>query len=114
MAQSDDLKIWAVIVYVLYLIGSFTGIPTLVGVVMAYVKQNEGGSLWRSHWTFMIRGFWLGLLILVVGIVLSFVLIGVPILIALGLWWLVRNIVGVIKAATGEPIPKPESLLFGL
>jgi uncharacterized membrane protein len=43
------------VVYVLYLAGYFTGITTLIGVIIAYLQRASVSSILKSHNTFQIR-----------------------------------------------------------
>jgi uncharacterized membrane protein len=55
-------------VYVLYLVGYITGITVLIGVVIAYSQATRSArSPIKSHYTFQVRTFWIGLIYLVVG-----------------------------------------------
>src|SRR5690606_15303408 len=105
---------WALAVYVLYLLGTITGVTALIGVIMAHMKVNEASPLWRSHFAFQIRTFWWGLLLGIVFGVLTLVLIGILLLVALGIWFIARSVVGLVKTVNGEPIPDPRSMLLGL
>lgn len=101
------------IISLLYLGSYITGISGLVGIVLAHVWQGEDNDEWtRSHLTYLIRTFWIGLIASVVGIVLSIVLIGIPILLAAAVWVAVRSIMSIIKAQKQEPMPDPETLLI--
>ena len=114
------------VTYALYLLAFATGITAVVGVVLAYANQASAGPMMRSHYTFLIRTFWIGLvwcliagMVLAVGIPLSFILIGIPMLIlakamfALGaVWYGLRCVVGVIYLAQGEPSPRPYAALI--
>jgi uncharacterized membrane protein len=103
----------ALIVYVLYLVGYFTGISALIGVIIAHLKLDDTDPVLRSHYQFQIRTFWIGLLYLVIGIPLCLALVGIPIL----AWWLVWSLIRVIKGMMslneGKPIANPMSWLFG-
>jgi uncharacterized membrane protein len=44
---SDDIL--AAVVYVLYLVGYFTGISALAGVIIAHVKVDDADPVLRSH-----------------------------------------------------------------
>jgi uncharacterized membrane protein len=66
----------AVVVYVLYCVGYFTGISALIGVIIAHVKVDDVDPVLRSHYRFQIRTFWIGLLYLAIGIPLCVALIG--------------------------------------
>lgn len=100
-------------VYILYVVGFFTGISALIGVIIAHVKVSSSGDVARSHFKFQVRTFWIGLLYLVVGILLAYVVIGVPILIWWCIWTVVRIIKGMLLLNDGKPIANPISWLFG-
>jgi uncharacterized membrane protein len=102
----------AQLIYVCYLLSVAIGITALIGVVMAHLNRSEGEGWVRDHYTFLIRTFWIGLLYGVVGLALSIFLIGIPILIATSVWWIVRCVQGLGYASKQQPIPSPESWLF--
>ena len=115
----------ATVCYALYLAAFFTGITAIVGVIIAYAQQNTAGPVMRSHYTFLIRTFWIGLALMVatcivagIGAVLSVVLIGIPILFLAGLmgtvasiWFAVRCIIGLVNCARGDAYPRPYAVL---
>ena len=112
--------------YALYLLGFATaGLSAIVGVIIASAQQAVSGPDMRTHYTFLIRTFWIGLvwsvlaaMVLAVGIPLSFILIGIPLLIlaklmfAVGaIWYGLRCILGLVYLSRGEPHPRPYALL---
>jgi uncharacterized membrane protein len=101
------------IVYVLYCVGYFFVIPALIGVIIAHIKVNDTDPVLRSHCQFQIRTFWIGLLYLVTGTLLSIILIGIPILIWWFFWSLIRIIKGIVRINEYKPITHPTSCLFG-
>jgi uncharacterized membrane protein len=101
------------IISLCYLGGIITGISALVGIVLAHVWKGEGDAGWMtSHYTYLIRTFWIGLLGSIVSAVLMVVLIGFLTIIAVSLWVLVRSVLSLLKAQNQEPMPDPETLLF--
>ena len=106
-------NILAVVVYLLYCVGYFTGISALIGVIIAHVKVHDTDPVLRSHYRFQIRTFWIGLLYLAIGIPLCMVLIGIPVLGWWLLWSLIRIIKGIISVNEYKPIANPGSWLFG-
>ena len=40
-------------------------------------------------------------------------LIGIPVLMATFVWYIIRNVKGLIRASQDEPIPDPKSWLIG-
>jgi uncharacterized membrane protein len=103
----------AVVVYVLYCVGYFTGISALAGVIIAHVKVDDADPVLRTHYRFQIRTFWIGLLHIVIGILLCVVLIGFLILAWWFIWSLIRIIKGIILVNEHKPIANPTSWLFG-
>ena len=116
---------WAQIIYALHafsllsgilgaatVVGAFlTGWPSIIAVVLNYVKRNEVRGTWlESHFRWQIRTFWFGLLwiLLCVGfVVMTF---GIGILIAwlpialVGLWFIYRIVRGWMALADGRPM----------
>jgi uncharacterized membrane protein len=103
----------ALIVYILYFAAYFTGITSLVGVIIAHVQIDSADELLRSHYRFQIRTFWIGLLYLVVGTILTLVIVGIAILFWWFVWSLVRNVKGVLTLNENRPIANPGSWMFG-
>jgi uncharacterized membrane protein len=110
MISNDGL---ALVVYILYLVGFFTGVSAIVGLIIAWTQIARADPVSRSHFRFQIRTFWIGLLYFALGVITLHVVIGALIL----LWWVVwtamRCVKGLLALNAGEPIADPESLLFG-
>ena len=103
----------ALIVYILYFAAYVVGITALIGVIIAHVQVGTAEPLLASHYRFQIRTFWIGVLYLVVGGVLTLVLMGFLILLWWFVWSLVRNIKGVLALNENQPIANPGSWMFG-
>lgn len=103
----------AMIVYILFLVGFFTGVSAVVGLIIAWIQVERADPVSRSHFQFQIRTFWIGLVYIVAGIVTLHVGIGALIF----LWWVVwtamRCAKGLLALNAGEPIANPDSFLFG-
>lgn len=97
------------IISLLYLGSFITGITGLVGIVLAYVWRADQEPWAASHFTFLIRTFWIGLLASFVSALLVIILIGIPMLIAVSVWFAVRSVVSIVKAQRREPMPNPET-----
>ncbi|MDP9103610.1 MAG: hypothetical protein M3N05_06350 [Pseudomonadota bacterium] len=125
LATDEDLTL-PIVVYVLYLLALPTGgISLIVGLIMAYANRDRAAYAARSHYEFAIRTFWLsigwvlaGVAACIVGGILSVILIGIPILLVGALmlacgkiWYVVRCILGIAKAAQREAYPRPDALL---
>jgi uncharacterized membrane protein len=96
------------IIYVLYLIGVATGITAIVGVVMAYVYQDDAPDWQKSHYRFQIRTFWIGLLYMCISIALMMVLVGFLLMLLSVLWWIIRCVKGMKYVDEHKPYPDPD------
>jgi uncharacterized membrane protein len=97
----------ALVIYILYLVP--VGITHIVGLVLAYVERDTAPDWLRSHYTFQIRTFWIGLLYFVVSCVLIIILIGIPMLVAVWVWFIIRCALGLSRLLRDEPYPTPLS-----
>lgn len=98
------------IIALLYLASFVVGVTGIVGIVLAYIWRGEAGSSWEaSHFTYLIRTFWIALVASLVGAVLSLILIGFLILLAVAIWVIARSVVSLLKAQKQEPIPDPQT-----
>lgn len=99
----------AQLIYILYLVGFITGITVLIGLVLAYLNRGKAGGFVESHYTWLIRTFWIGLLYSLVGAVLSLALIGFLVLLATAVWAIVRLVKGLQALGRREAMPDPQS-----
>ena len=86
-----------------------TGIPSIVAVIINYVKRNEAnGTYLESHFRWQIRTFWFALLWMVVGGLLFVTLVGIPVAfvvwIATGLWTIYRVVRGWLALKDRTPM----------
>ena len=100
-------------VYIMYFLGYVTGITTIIGVMIAYLQNRPASSELRSHFTFQVRTFWIGLIFLVAGGILLQIGIGVLVLLWWFVWSLMRNVKGILALNRNEPIANPKSWMFG-
>jgi uncharacterized membrane protein len=114
------------IVYALYLLGLVNGLTILIGLIIAYANRDNSGPRMATHYTFLIYTFWIGLIasvaagvLVLVGGVLSIVLIGIPFLMlgiaiwcAIGIWFVIRCVVGLTYMSRGEAYPRPTNLVI--
>ena len=101
------------VVYILYLVGFFTGFTALAGVIIAYMQIGRSDPVSDTHFQFQIRTFWIGLLYVVIGAISAVVVVGLLILLWWFVWTLVRCIKGLLTLNAGEPVANPKSWLFG-
>jgi uncharacterized membrane protein len=108
-APLSDERQMAMIIYIAYL-AAFAFPPlSIAGVVLAYVNRDTAPDWLRSHYSFQIYTFWLGLLYWVVSIALCVVLIGIPLLVATMAWYIVRCAMGLSRLMRHEAYPNPQS-----
>lgn len=125
------------IVAILYLLSFAVPFTSLVGVVLAYVWRSEDRTLdWElTHYAYLIRTFWIGLVLVVVPIIFMFAgfLAAVPhhgasqaapvgflvtavlvmlLWLAAAAWFVARCVLSLIRAGRQEPMPRPTSWLF--
>jgi uncharacterized membrane protein len=101
------------IVYILYLASLIFGVTGLIGVVIAYVnRRDEPEWLW-SHYDFLIRTFWIGLLYVTISALLTLIVIGYLLIPLWYIWFIVRCVRGMKCLARGESHLDPKSWLFG-
>jgi len=100
------------VISLLYLCSFFTGITALVGVVLAYVWRGETHEPWETtHYRYLIRTFWLGLLGGIAGAILTLVLIGFLILPAVVVLVVVRCVLSLVNAQKRQPMPNADTWL---
>ena len=127
-----------VIVALLYLLNIFVGFSVFVGLVLAYVWRGEAETqAWeKTHYTYLIRTFWIGaavfvgtfvlLIATIFGVAIDqagrsdqadpgfflgfFGVIGVWLMSAA--WFCIRCVLSLVKAGDGKPMPRPGTWLF--
>jgi len=105
----NDERQMAMIVYVAYLAAFILPVLGLVGVVLAYVNRETAPDWLKSHHTFQIRTFWIGLLFWIVSIVCCVVLIGFLMIFATIAWYVIRCALGINRLMMREAYPNPEA-----
>ncbi|TIT71158.1 MAG: hypothetical protein E5W60_08895 [Mesorhizobium sp.] len=100
----------ALVIYILYLAGLVIGVTGIVGIVLAYINRGKAGGFVESHYTFLIRTFWIGLLYALISVVLMMLVIGFLLMFAAAVWFIARCILGL---QGGEPVKNPQSWLLG-
>lgn len=113
MPESVKPQTWAIVVWGLFVAAIFSlALTALLGVIVAYVKRPDlAGTAYHSHMTSAIRTFWTGLIVGILGSLLSVIGIGILILIALAVWVVFRVVRGLIRALDGRPIEHPAGWL---
>jgi uncharacterized membrane protein len=103
----SDERQMAMIVYIAY-IAAFAFPPlSIAGVVLAYVNRETAPDWLKSHYTFQIYTFWIGLVFCFVSFVLCVVLIGFLLIFATMAWWVIRCALGINRLMLREAYPNP-------
>jgi uncharacterized membrane protein len=111
------------VVYAFYILGLLHGVTLIIGLIMAYVLRGGAGPVMASHYTYLIRTFWVSLIwavigcaVMLVALPFTFILVGIPVMFAGGLicgaawlWAMIRCIVGAVRLADSRPIDRPEA-----
>jgi uncharacterized membrane protein len=101
------------IIGLLYAGSYVTGISGIIGLVLAYVWRSEPNQPWETtHYTYMIRTFWLSIAAVVIGVITLIVGVGFLILGLIGIWALIRIVLSLVNAQKRQPMPNPQTLLF--
>lgn len=101
--KDDAAKTNALIAYGLMLIGLFTGIFWIIGAIWAMVKKGDAeGTLFEDHYTNIIKIFWWGLFISIIGFITLFFVIGYFILLAVWIWSIYKLIKGLAKISSNK------------
>ncbi|MGD8378431.1 MAG: hypothetical protein PVJ40_05620 [Gammaproteobacteria bacterium] len=104
-SERDD-RLWAVASYILHLLGAVFGLPSLIGLVINYLKEGVSGPVLDSHHAWMIRTFWWSLAWGVLAVVTWFVGVGILIAALVWLWFMYRHIRGLIVLSNNRPMPR--------
>ncbi len=107
--DNDSDRVLAIVAYALFLAGwPSLHLATIGGVIIAYVQRNDvRGTIWESHYEAMINTFWTSLVAGIAGVVMCMTIVGlvvgIPLLIGLVVWFLYRTIRGLIHAIEAKP-----------
>mgnify|MGYP001810886452 CR=1 FL=1 len=104
--QANTDPMMAHIVYGLFVLGMATGgIAAIIGLVLAYVQRaNVRSTYLETHYTWQIVTFWWGILWSIVGLVLSFILIGYVVWLFAFVWFLYRLVKGWSQLGQHKPV----------
>lgn len=119
-------KTLPVVSYVLYLLTFASGFTVFIGLIIAYANRATAGPKMESHYTFLIRTFWLSIgwfliggALCLFGGIFSLILVGVPFLMlgificsVVGIWFAVRCVLGLMYLSRDEAYPRPLNWLF--
>ncbi|BEV71169.1 MULTISPECIES: hypothetical protein [unclassified Paludibacterium] len=94
--------------YILFGLGLFVPLCTLIGLIVALIKRREAdGTAYASHFTWLIRTFWITLAFGLLGMLTALIGIGFLLLGALWIWHIYRVIAGFLKFNDRLAIERP-------
>lgn len=102
--RESAAKANALIAYCLMAIGLFTGFFWLVGAIWAMAKKSEGiDTVFEDHYGNIISIFWWAIGLSILGIVLTYIIVGYLILFAVWIWSVYRIVSGIAKLTSNRP-----------
>lgn len=108
VANNNNAKI----IYILYLVNIVVPFTGLVGLIMAYVNKADAPEWLQSHYQFQIRTFWISLLYLAIGLILSLIVVGFLVILFTYVWLIVRAVKGMQAFDKNEAHPNPTGWMF--
>lgn len=109
--RQASMRTLTLVLYGLYAASVVVGFTGLVGVIIAHVKLGEAqGTIFESHLRWLIRTFWIGFAAFLIGALLSFVGIGLLLILATAIWFIYRLVVGFLRLNDGKAIDDPARL----
>ncbi|ANF61699.1 hypothetical protein A6041_05080 [[Haemophilus] ducreyi] len=105
-SDDDAKRKMMYLIYALFGLGIiFGGIPTIAGVILAYIKRDKMiGTLYYDHLRFLIKTFWGTVILCGLGFLLTIVFIGVFLIWAVGIWYIFRIIYGAARFFDNKPV----------
>lgn len=100
-----DARTLVIIVYGLYLGALFCGgLSGIAGVILAYIKRDDArGTIWASHFENAIHAFWIWFGLFVVGVLTSWFVVGIFVIIAAFIYFIYRTVKGLLLAVENKP-----------
>ena len=104
-AKLASLKTLSHVIYGIYALSLFSGVPAIVGIVLNYIKLGDARGTWlESHFRWQIRTFWWAVLWSIIGTITLIVFIGWVVLGVTYVWVIYRIAKGWLKLNDGLPI----------
>lgn len=110
---TSESRNWAMATHLTALLGGFAGgLPAFVGPLVIWLMKRDQDGFIAEHAKEALNFNLSVLLYALISFVLSFILIGIPFLIAIGIAWLVLTIMAAIRASNGEGYRYPLTIRF--
>ncbi len=99
-------------IYLLYLSSIVLPMLIIVGIIFAYIFENDAKSILKSHYQYTIRSFWMGIIYFGLSTALISVAVGFVLVPLCVIWWVIRMGRGLKSLLKNEPIANPKTWLF--
>ncbi|MDG1436481.1 MAG: hypothetical protein P8P83_01675 [Rickettsiaceae bacterium] len=96
-----------ILIYVLFLLGSFLPLFPIIGAVLAYANTNNTNLMLRSHYVFAFRTFWLSIIGFCISFITAFIFIGILLYMIVFVWVVVRSIIALQYVLSDSTHPDP-------
>ena len=100
------------LVYWAFLLGLLVPGLNVIAAALAWRARNKGDHLTRSHAANQVSIFWRSMVYVLIGLVLTYFLFGVVLIMASIIWYMLRNVRGLQALAASRPAENPQSWLF--
>lgn len=98
-----------ILIYILYLSGIIIPILTIIGAVFAFANKESDNSLYKSHYSFAFRTFYLMALGYIIAMVTTFIFVLPIIYMLIFIWFVVRSIFALQYLLDDQPHPNPQT-----
>lgn len=113
LSDSDKSNVLvAKAVYLMLVIGIAVGLLGIIAVVTATIYKKSAPEWLQTHFRFQVRTFWVGTVLMILGVISLYLLVGYFVLFLAALWIAVRCIRGLIFVSKGLPHPNPTGWLM--
>lgn len=107
-AVKDSDRNIAHVTYLLFALSLVSGLTAIAGVIVAYLKIGDvRGTVLESHYQWLIRTFWISLAAGIIAALLSFIGIGLLLIIVVVVWYIYRLVKGWLRLNDGKAIDDP-------
>jgi uncharacterized membrane protein len=100
------------LIYLLYLAGTIIPILILIGGAFSFANINQENSVWRSHYVFAFRTFYLAIAAAFISMIVTivFIIAGFGLNILFYIWFIVRIIIAMQLLMEESAHPNPLTL----
>jgi uncharacterized membrane protein len=112
MPAEKGAKTVAYAIYAIYLFSIIVPFLPIVGIIFAYIFENDARGHLVSHYRFLIRSFWIAILYFTISFASMIFLIGFILTPICYVWWIIRMARGIKSLVHDEAIQYPATWLF--